>query len=930
MKVISRMLAGVAAGAASVVVTVMVVVPQTAGATPVAAGPNTPHPGRVKVFEQHPFYTHEQGLGHPEGATYLDGRGMVAVAQHRPGGSEVALLKLSTDTIVGRMTVAGLDHPATLADDGHGRLAALAHGKLLTWAAGAHGAAKVRTRPIVGAVPSDPRGMAYDPASRRWLVLDGALQRLVVLDQHGGTVQATDGPSLAGLGASELRGVALDPISGRLYVADPQHARVYAVDRNGQQQAELDTSDVQTDSVRSLALGSTADPTDDTAVSSLYVADAGGTSTYGKVSEVSLTALGQAAAAAPTTSTAKLVRKSLLSQLSPPSPDPSGIVYMSDSDRLLVADSEVDEMSIYKNVNMWQISRNDTVQYDVGNTLKFSREPTGIGYDPTNKRVFISDDDKRRVFEVTTGVDNRFGTADDPVNYISTTAFGDDDPEDVTYDTKTGDLFVTQGVGQEVWRVSPGPDGRFDGVAPNGDDVVTHFDTSVYGITDLEGIGYSPTRDSLFLADRKYTKVVEVTTAGALVQSIDVSGINMNNPASITLAPATNDPTRTDLYLTTRGVDNDNHPTENDGTMYELSAPNLGPTVQQANQAPVVSAGSDQSVTLPASAILSGSVSDDGLPNPPGFTTVTWSKASGPGTVTFGDAHAVGTEASFSAAGTYVLRLTATDSDLTVSDNVTVVVNPAAPTNTAPSVYAGADQEVLLPASASLSGLVSDDGLPNPPGTTTVTWSVVSGPGTVTFADPNALATTAGFSLEGTYVLRLTATDSALSASDDVTVLADPPPPSGNLVHNAGFETDTSGWKGSTGTTLSRVATPHSGSWSGQVANTGTASTTCKLNDSPNWVSTTVPATYTATAWVKGDAASVGSAVRLELTEYVGQVNGGTVRSSVTLTGDWQQVAVTYVPSAPGSSTLDLQLIRSSTPAGAVCFLADDISVTEK
>ena len=41
----------------------------------------------------------------------------------------------------------------------------------------------------------------------------------------------------------------------------------------------------------------------------------------------------------------------------------------------------------------------------------------------------------------------------------------------------------------------------------------------------------------------------------------------------------------------------------------------------------------------------------------------------------------------------------------------------------------------------------------------TTAWSLVSGPGTVTFADPNAVDTTASFSGTGTYVLRLTAND---------------------------------------------------------------------------------------------------------------------------------------------------------------------------
>jgi hypothetical protein len=75
-----------------------------------------------------------------------------------------------------------------------------------------------------------------------------------------------------------------------------------------------------------------------------------------------------------------------------------------------------------------------------------------------------------------------------------------------------------------------------------------------------------------------------------------------------------------------------------------------------------------------------------------------------------------------------------------------------------------------LPDSAILDGTVYDDGQPNLPGAVTTLWSQVSGPGTVTFADPNAVDTMASFSIAGTYVLRLTADDGALSAFDELTV----------------------------------------------------------------------------------------------------------------------------------------------------------------
>ncbi|HET6624800.1 MAG TPA: carbohydrate binding domain-containing protein, partial [Nocardioidaceae bacterium] len=345
------------------------------------------------------------------------------------------------------------------------------------------------------------------------------------------------------------------------------------------------------------------------------------------------------------------------------------------------------------------------------------------------------------------------------------------------------------------------------------------------------------------------------------------------------------------------------------------------------NTAPTVSAGPDQSLTLPAAATLNGTVTDDGLPIPPGATTATWTKVSGPGTVTFANPAATDTTASFSTAGTYTLRLTADDSALTTSDDLTIVVSPVSTTNTAPTVSAGADQSITLPAAATLSGTVTDDNLPAPPAAVTATWSKLTGPGTVTFADPASVDTTASFSEPGTYTLRLTADDSALTGSDDLSVVVSPQSAAGNLVDNPGFETDTAGWKGSSGTSLTRVASPHSGGWAGQLTNTNTGSTTCQLNDSPDWVRPTTQSTYTATAWVKGDAAGIGSTVRLRFREYAGQVGVGSAQASVTLSTDWQQVQLTYVPSSPGS-TLDFNIIRSSTPAGAVCFLVDDVEIT--
>jgi FtsP/CotA-like multicopper oxidase with cupredoxin domain len=102
----------------------------------------------------------------------------------------------------------------------------------------------------------------------------------------------------------------------------------------------------------------------------------------------------------------------------------------------------------------------------------------------------------------------------------------------------------------------------------------------------------------------------------------------------------------------------------------------IQPTGGGVDQPPTVNAGTDQTIALPASANLDGTVTDDGL-SP---LTTLWTQTSGPGSVTFGNAGLVDTTASFSAAGSYVLRLTATDGTGSVFDEVTITVNPAATT----------------------------------------------------------------------------------------------------------------------------------------------------------------------------------------------------------------------------------------------------------
>jgi hypothetical protein len=205
--------------------------------------------------------------------------------------------------------------------------------------------------------------------------------------------------------------------------------------------------------------------------------------------------------------------------------------------------------------------------------------------------------------------------------------------------------------------------------------------------------------------------------------------------------------------------------------------------ITPVNQPPVVNPGPNEIINLPAGAVLSGTATDDGLPN--GTLTTAWTMFSGPGPVTFGDPTSLSTPVRFAMPGTYILRLSANDGAMTSSADVTISVNPDSSVNLAPVVNAGPNQTIALPASASLRGTATDDGLPSG-STVAVSWTKVSGPGTVTFSNANTLSTAATFSTTGTYGLRLTASDSALSSSADVTITVNAAPVNQPPVVSAG------------------------------------------------------------------------------------------------------------------------------------------------
>ncbi len=201
--------------------------------------------------------------------------------------------------------------------------------------------------------------------------------------------------------------------------------------------------------------------------------------------------------------------------------------------------------------------------------------------------------------------------------------------------------------------------------------------------------------------------------------------------------------------------------TDDDGaTASDQVQVNVAPEV--VNQAPVVSAGADRSITLPQNSLtINGTASDaDGT-----VASTVWTQVSGPSSATLAGQNSLSLTASNLVQGTYVFRLSATDDDgASADDDMTVSVNAA---NQPPVANAGPDVNLVLPTnSVVITGSASDP----ENDIASIVWTQTGGAA----ADftPNGTELSVQNLVAGTYSFTLTVTDGGgLSSQDEMQIV---------------------------------------------------------------------------------------------------------------------------------------------------------------
>lgn len=263
---------------------------------------------------------------------------------------------------------------------------------------------------------------------------------------------------------------------------------------------------------------------------------------------------------------AAVVRVTLTSVWATPSPDPMGITYDPRTRRLLISDSEVDEIpSLWKGRDLFVVKRKGNL-VSSRTFKKFTMEPEDLALDNRHRALYVTDDDLDRVFRDKPGKDGLFGTRDDVVvTVLRTHRFGSFDPEGLTWLPQKKMLIISDSTSHRIYKIRQGRDRRFG----TRDDLIRSFGIHRYGFTTAEDVVVTPFTHHLMIVSSRQHFILETTMKGALVRKIDLTAVGIKAASGITFAPGT-DGSRRRLYITDSGVDNNVNPAENDGRVFEL------------------------------------------------------------------------------------------------------------------------------------------------------------------------------------------------------------------------------------------------------------------------------------------------------------------------------------------------------------------------
>ena len=246
------------------------------------------------------------------------------------------------------------------------------------------------------------------------------------------------------------------------------------------------------------------------------------------------------------------------------SSDPAGLTYIPGATpgtgRIILVDSEIDERPFFRLKNLFSLSETGKFLSSSDLVSGVTREPTGVAYDPTSKRLYISDDDQHGIYVV---------AASDPskrLGFIDMSSVSSD-TEDPVYDPTTGHLLILEGGGgmnpRKVYEVTTAGEILRSIQLPK---AVADVEALAYDSVNNVFYASGGTSPNIYVVSRDGTTVLDTITVLAGLTN-PISGIAVA-PKGLILAPSSDpndDPSVMSLWVADYGRDQ-----VMDGRLFEI------------------------------------------------------------------------------------------------------------------------------------------------------------------------------------------------------------------------------------------------------------------------------------------------------------------------------------------------------------------------
>jgi hypothetical protein len=409
---------------------------------------------------------------------------------------------------------------------------------------------------------------------------------------------------------------------------------------------------------------------------------------------------------------------------------------------------------------------------------------------------------------------------------------------------------------------------------------VTHFTVIAAAVED-DGPPPNQAPDANAGADQNVTAGAAVTLQGGGSTDPDGDALTfewrtLSSPSGVTVsltgaatAQATFTPTVAGVY--------EFELTVSDGELATRDTVRV--TVSAANQAPAVDAGTDQSITLGATANVTATATD-----PDGDAlTYAWTVQSRPAGSTAALSATTTPAVSITpdVAGAYVLRVTVSDGRGGQAIDELTITASAAGANRAPVANAGFDLNGTETIPMTLDGTASFD----PDGDDlTFSWSIVSAPAGSTVSIVGAGGATASLTpdREGVYVVELEVSDGQFTSTDTATLTVGPfnHPPVGTLTVAGGAQIMAGASVTATAAFTDADGDPLALTWTLDAPDGSAATLVLSGDETQATFTADVPGDYAISVSVTDGAKTATSQVTVTAFPSV----GGTYRTNFTLT----------------------------------------------